>query len=508
MTAGAASAPAALAKTAPAAPLPAWGPLAAAFLLALAVASLDPTVYIGGGYDDWHYLEAARCVAAHGLCLARDHWQSRLPLILPVGGAIALFGEGKAALGLVPALYAAAALALFVTLVQRQFGRAEALIAGLALAATPVIGRDFMRLSVDLAELALLLAALACLQRRAQGGRAGWAAAAGLALALAIESRATSLVALPAFTALLALPAFGRRDRLAFAAALLAPFVVQAAADFSAAGDALHHWRLQLGHTRLASSELPRGAAASGSPLFNVAIISAWTPAAGVHVHWTLDALLNLLVHPETGSTLVAASLLLALNARRLGERELRPLLWILAAAALWFGGLVFGLAVDPKPRMFEPVLAAAAAAAGLLAARHWRAGERLVPVACLAFLSLWGLVRAYDEFDRAPVAAAAGQWARRDARGLAVEAATARFLALDEAASRLPVHPGTAARRLLFVGAGACRTAAHGAGLSEWRVAREERFERRDPAPFAALRARGLLLYPQEPPVVCLLER
>lgn len=508
MTAGAPSVPAAFARPGAAAPLPAWAPLAAAFLLALAVASLDPTVYIGGGYDDWHYLDAARCVAAHGFCLARDHWQSRLPLVLPVGGAIALFGEGKAALGLVPALYATAALALFVTLVQRQFGRLEALIAGLALAATPVIGRDLVRLSVDLTEIAFLLAALACLQLRARGGRGGWAAAGGLALALAIESRATSLVALPAFAALLALPAFGRRDRLAFAAALAVPFLLQAAADFAFAGDALHHWRLQLGHTRLASSELPPAAAASGSPIFNVAMISAWAPAAGVHVHWTVDALLNLLVHPETGSTLVAALLLLVLNARRLGDRELRPPLWILGGAALWFGGLVFGLAIDPKPRMFEPVLAAAAAVIGLLAARHWRAGERLVPLACLAFLAAWGLIRAYDEFDRGPVAAAAGQWARRDRPGLAVEETTARFLALDPVASRLAVYPGAGARRLLFVGAGSCRAAADGAGLRAWGVVREERFERADPAPLAAMRARGLLIYPQEPPVLCLLAR
>ena len=492
-----------------AAPLPAWAPLAATLLLALAVAALDPTSFIGGGYDDWHYLQAARCAAEHGLCVARDHWWSRWPVVLPVGAAIALLGESRFTLGIVPGLYAAAALALFVTLVQRRFGRLEAVLAGLAFAAAPVIGRDLVRLSVDLPELAFLLAALFCLDARKRSGGTRWCAGAGLALALAIETRATSLVALPLFAALLATRAFGRRDRLAFAGALAGLFLLQGAFDLAAAGDALHHWRLQLGHTRLASSELPPGAAASGAPILNVAIISAWAPAAGVHVHWSVDALLNLLIHPESGATLFVALLLLGANARRIRDPALRPVLLLAAAAALWFGGLVYGLAVDPKPRMFEPAIAAAAATVGMLGARHWRAGERLMPFVFVALLIGWGLVRAYDSFDRRPVAEAASRQVRALGQPLALEEATARFLALDPLAERLPVYrPGDAARRMLYVGSGNCRTAADGDGLIHWRVAREEKFERTDPAPFAALRARDILLHPLEPPVVCLLER
>lgn len=59
-----------------------WQPAVIVLLLLIA---LNPIGYIGGGGDDWHYVEAARCVARDDACGYETHWATRWPLVLPLG---------------------------------------------------------------------------------------------------------------------------------------------------------------------------------------------------------------------------------------------------------------------------------------------------------------------------------------------------------------------------------------------------------------------------------------
>ena len=443
--------------------------LAAPVVLALAalvaVTLLNPLGYRGGGGDDWHYLEAARCAAAHGLCPPVSHWWARLPLVAPMGLALAAGGESRAVVGLIPFAYALAALACFTLLVQRHFGRGAAAVAGLLMASVPVAAFAYLQPNVDLPELALLMAGLLALDSAARDGRRRWAFAAGALLGLAILTRPTALVALPILVPLILAHRPLRRLAVPLALGIAAPLLLEALLYGLWLGDPLQGWRLSLGHAAAATDELPVGFHSARGPLFNPDYIAGWRRPMGIHVHWTLDPVLNLLGNPSMGFLLVAALLLLLLDRPSGDEAEGRAAYWLLGGAILYFGALTYALAVDPKPRMFLPVAAAAAAIAGLQAMRLKRRGRGLLAALLVAAVVALQLARIHYEPGLAGLEPAARAWVAEDGAVLAVENRSARFLTLVPGVRGLPIHPAAGRPLLLVVGFERCEALPDGRG-------------------------------------------
>ena len=438
---------------------------------ALAVATLlNPLGYRGGGGDDWHYLEAARCAAAHGLCAPDSHWWARLPLVAPMGLALGAGGESRLVVGLVPLAYALLAITCFTLLVQRHFGRGAAAVAGVLLATVPVAAFAYLQPNVDLPELALLAAGLLALDTAARDGRRRWAVAAGLLFGLAILTRPTALVALPILGLLLLVLLPLRRLVLPLAIGIAAPLLLEALLYGLWLGDPLAGWRLSLGHAATATDELPAGFQSARGPLFNPDYIAAWRRPMGIHVHWTVDPLLNLLANPAMGVLLVAALLLLLLAPPPRGEAEGRAALWLLGGAALYFGALTYALAVDPKPRMFLPVAAAAAALAGLQAARLRRKGRLLLAGVVVAGVVSFALIRIHDEPGVAVLEPVARAWVAEQGPRLAVEDRSARFLTLVPGVRALPIHPAPDRDLVMILGFDRCEALSEMRG---WEVRR-----------------------------------
>lgn len=483
-------------------------PLATVLMVALALIAINPIGYRGGGGDDWHYLQAARCSAISGFCVPGDHWWSRFPLVVPLGAVIALLGESRETLWIVPLAYALGAITLLVVTVQRQFGRLEALIAGLAFVATPAITDRLLRLNVDVPELAFVIAAVFCFQSAVRSRRAGWMATAGVLLGLAVQSRATALAIGPLFVAGAALLPVPRRHLPAFAAGLAAPFALEAAAYFLSTGDALHPWKLAMAHTRIPSTELAPGVDLKRSPLFNPAYIGGWRPSAGISVHWTIDGIINLLAHPACGLTLLSALGLLALHRRALGRVDAggKLLLVLVVAAMLLAGALIYALAIDPKPRMFMALIAVASVCIGVLGARSWRQGSGVLVMAIVGLILCKGAVVAHDAVGLADLEPVAQHWIAERPRGLAIDEWSARSLTLVRSVRGVPLHQAAKTDDVLLVGAGSCQFAASRVGWGGWQVLRERRFDAIEPAPVAALRERRLFLAPRTIPVLCLL--
>lgn len=338
-----------------------------ALAAALVLMALAPVGYVGGGWDDRHYLEAARCAAVEVFCMPQDHWARRFTLVMPSGLVLALFGESRQTLWAVPAAYSLAAVAMFTVTVQRCCGRQAALISGLLFATMPVFSERMLDLGVDTAEIAFIMAGAYCLRLSAERRNVRWAAAAGLALALAVLTRPTTLALLP--LALAALLLTRQRHRVGpFLGAFTLAVALEAFLYWIWANDPALPWRLSLAHTTIPTSELPPGIDLSVSPLFNIAFIDNWRPASGIELHWTVDALLNLITHPSM-MVLPMALALLVLYRGELGRAEAGGigLLLLIGAAALYFGALVYGFAIDPKPRMFLPVAAVACLTIGIL---------------------------------------------------------------------------------------------------------------------------------------------
>jgi hypothetical protein len=494
-------------------------PLAVILSFACVLIAISPHGYLGGDGDEFRYLQAARCASEHGFCAPVDHWWRRYPLVVPLGAAIRLFGETPTALMLAPLAYGLAAITLFVTLVQCQFGRGEALLAGIALVATPVFCTRLLGPNIDIPELAFGLAALVCLQSAARcsaGSEAGigarsWIVSSGVMLGLAVQARPTSLALLPIF--LLGLWAL-RRVRawaIPFMAGFMIPNAIEAIGYWIGMGAPLRPWQLSLAHTRIPSSSLSPNVDLTQSPLFNPAYIAGWERSAGISVHWTVDGLLNLLLHPSTMLTFACGLLFVVLGWRRLGTERGggRTLTFLIAGGALFFAALTYGLAIDPEPRMFLPLVAIACTCFGVFAARHWTSSQLPVAVA-ISLIAAKGMIAAYERPHLSSEATLAQSWATADRGRIAVEGRTSRFLTLNATIRALPVYaPAVIADRLLLIGEDDCATARYDAGLTGWPVVkRAAAFPRAEPWTIAALRRRQLFLAPRKTPVMCLFAR
>jgi hypothetical protein len=98
---------------------------------------VNPVGFVGGGWDDWQYLNAARCWVQHGPCLPTDHWQGRWPIIAPLAAVIALLGESRFSVGLPSLAYSIGSLVLLAWLGNRLAGKARRLHGCTAAAGRP-----------------------------------------------------------------------------------------------------------------------------------------------------------------------------------------------------------------------------------------------------------------------------------------------------------------------------------------------------------------------------------
>lgn len=347
----------------------------------------------GGFADDFRYLAGAQCLD----CLPTNHWERRFALVWPTGLAIRVFGQNTWSVMLAPMIAGIASVTLTFKLVELHYGRLSGLIAAAVLALTPVFSDRSMRISIDVIELSFLLGSVFVLQRR-KGHF--WA---GALLALAVLCRPTMFAALP-MVALLAW--WQDRRRLPwFAAGFAAPILIEALAYFIAAGDPLYPWKLSFNHMAAwrESMQLHQYVAfmspdvdTTQSPLFNRDFIDGWVPTSGIDTHWTVQGLVNLFFNVECGMTLVGALAITILGAKKLGKLQAS----LIIAAAIYFATLTYVLAVDPRPRMFLPVIVICAALIGSLGPQLWYWPYKIVAGLFLILIPVTGLLKVVNRTD------------------------------------------------------------------------------------------------------------
>jgi hypothetical protein len=330
-------------------------------------------------------------------------------------------------------------------------------------------------------------------------------------LALAVQARPTSLALAPIFLIGLAAVPSLRRSIGAFVAGMAIPIGCEALVYALWTGDALLPWKLSMAHTRIPTSELAASVDLRQSPLFNIAYIDGWVPSVGIEAHWSVEGLVNLLAHPGIGLSLICGLIFIALHRQKLGT-ELgggKLMLFLIGAAMLFFGALVYGLAVDPKPRMFLPVAAVASVCFGVFAARSWREGGRALVTVCLALLLGKAAMASYNRLDLQGAGALARVWiAQEPADMLAADDLTSRFLTLIPEVRALPIHPAGDRSKILVVSPGSCADLTNGGGYKQWPVLRAHRFDPAEPQFIRALRERNLFMNARLAPSLCLLGR
>lgn len=334
--------------------------------LLLILILVKPVPLIGGISDDYKYLMGARCLE----CLPTNHWERRFPIVWPTGIAIELFGQNLWSVMITPIIASITCVILLYKLVEKQWGAIPATIAASALVVTPIFGERAMRIGIDIIELDFLLAALFVLQRK-KGHF--WA---GVFISLAVLCRPTQLTSAP-FVALAA----WFLDRAAFkwfVVGCIVPLLAESGIYLISTGDPFYSWKLSLHHVQVDQPFLSQTVDRTKSPILNPEYIGGWLPYSGFPAPWPVQGLLNLIASPLIAITLWSSAILFALSSKRIDSVQA-----ILAAiAGIYVVAMVYVFAVDPRPRMFMPVIAIAAALIGSLTPYVWAKRSRVIVVA------------------------------------------------------------------------------------------------------------------------------
>lgn len=450
--------------------VPDWAWCAVLIASLCVILLINPLGYIGGGWDDWQYLTAARCWVEHGPCLPRTHWEGRWPVFAPIAAITAMFGESRLTVGIWPLISSVACLFVIALVGNRLLGRPIGWVAALLFAATPAFSIQLLDPSVEALELAFILGGVLCISCWLDQRSPLWAFCAGVCFAMAFQVRETALIA----TALAGLFVSTRKPRaadLALAACgFVLPMAIEMAIYWTVTGDPLLRRRLSMAHTQIPSSELLGPVDAGHSPFFNKAYIANWRHEPGVHVHWSIDGLLNLLINGKAGLSLLLTPVLAFVFRRRLDASD-RTAIWKLYCLAIGYASiLTYAFAIDPKARMMFVPLSAATLALGLVLARLVALGERvpaLVAAASQLFVGMSILfVHQRTDILEKPTA----QWIARFPGGIEIDPNTRRHLALVPSAESLP---GLESNRpyLLYNSVVRCRDWLRRAGLPNGSV-------------------------------------
>jgi hypothetical protein len=412
--------------------------LALAMLLMIFVA---PIGYVGGGWDDWRYLNAARCWREFGPCLPHDHWQSRWPLVAPLYAITAVFGESRLTVTLWPLATSFLALWFLALSGNRLLGRPVGWLAAILLLLTPAFSLLMLAPRIESIELAAILGGVVAMLEWRDSRRGRWALLAGLMFGVAIQARETAAIA----TAFAALYVLTRKPRpsaahLALAAAGFAiPFALEFLIFWASTGDPFWRRRLDMDHTRILSSELAATPDPHSLPFFNKTYIANWRREMGIYVHWSIDGLLNLLLNPRAGITLTIVPLVLFHWRKVLDAASRRTALWLWAGAMLYVSLLTYALAMDPKSRIMIVPVCAAHLAFALLSLRLMRAGRVRAVYRMWAVIALVGIVVPFGAGSIWRVEPAAREWVAAHRGDLEVDPNTRRQLTLVREVRELP---------------------------------------------------------------------
>jgi 4-amino-4-deoxy-L-arabinose transferase-like glycosyltransferase len=411
-------------------------------LVAIAAVLIAPIGYVGGGADDTHYLDAARCWSAAGFpCLPDNHWASRWPAVAPIAVATGLLGESRLTVGLGPLAAWIACIGLVAALGSFWFDRATGYLAAALIAATPVVSQVALQPGADTAELAFQLAALLLATLAYNRQSPILAVVAGVMAAIAVQARDTSILFCGASCLAWFLLQRGRRNVLLWAFAGIAAVVALDLISYSiATGDPFFRYRLALGHVNVPSAELAASVDTSRSPLFNPDYIAGWKREAGIQVWWPIDPWLNLLWSPRIGSILLGTLLVLPIGWTRLPRHWKRLVLISGGFALLVSAGLIYGLAVDPKPRMFFALVAACSLALAAVTVAAVRNGRGAVPGTITALVAAAGLFILSMFTNTHALEAHAREWIRANPNAIEIDPSTISTLTLVSEARSLPL--------------------------------------------------------------------
>lgn len=414
-----------------------------AFLIAFAAATINPIGYLGSGADDEQYLAAARCWVAHGMpCIPQSHWWMRWPVFALIAALTSTLGESRLTVSIAPGLYWAASLVLIWLIGRVWFGWRAAAISTVMFGTIPIVALIAFDPNVDLPELVFQLLSIAFVYSAIRGKSGVLAFVGGLCAGIAMQARDTSAIFV--FVAIVpwVIRSLGRREILLWALFGLAAVVAMDLILYWAnTNDPFLHYRLAFGHARVPSFELPSGFHSRRGPLFNPDYIRSWKRDAGITFWWPIDPWLNLICSPRSTMILTVGVVAWGLFKNDLSSDHRRSARIMLGFVFTVSFLLIYGLAIDPKPRMFMLLWAGLALVIGALLEAGLRSSKWPFALALLLVAPASGLIVAINYPTSIPAEIRARRWIVNHGNSIELDKSAASYLTLLPEARRLPIR-------------------------------------------------------------------
>ncbi len=273
-----------------------------------------------------------------------DHWSTRFPLTLTFAAVLAAVGQNFAAFGVTAIMFYLLLVAITGQFAGYVAGPRAGLMAAVMTASLPVVVSHATTVSVDLIEVAALLAGVLLVGRATDDSRGLLSAFAGGALfGVAILCRETSVLALAALGPLFLIGRpFSRRVLFACAIGAAVVLVGEALFQYAMTGDPLRRYTIAFNH----DEHIDRAANKEGNFLL-------WPP---------IDPLLVLLINDDFGLLFWLAGAAIAGGAWRMvdarGRGPLTLLVWMSVAGFLLVSVLYSKLVLNPRYFMLAAIAA------------------------------------------------------------------------------------------------------------------------------------------------------
>ena len=287
-------------------------------------------------------------------------------------------------MAIAPLAYTCATLMLMVFIGNRLFGRPSGYVAAIALAVTPAFAVQALQPAADGTELTWLLASFAAALMAYDQKSWRWALTAGVALGIAAQTRDTSLAMFPIAAVAIAMLSRRNRAMLWMIPGMISPIIIEGLVYWMVAGDPLWRFRLAVWACPHSPHRASRRVRHDPEPFIQSALHRGMKARSG---DFAVLADPPVAQPPRRISLGVTSSRPSAGLVRRLLVRAARP---AIAGAAYRRRAdlpcaLIYGLAIDPKARMFFVLASAVSLAIGAIAVRAWRGGGRLGVVTIFA---------------------------------------------------------------------------------------------------------------------------
>lgn len=338
--------------------------------------SIRPVGFMGGGFDDIQYVNAAAQWMQDFPYVGTTHWALRHPFVLQL---VALLNAGfklPSQLLIISFVWYGLVLSVAYVVIRALAGVVVAFFSCLMIGTSPVVVELATSIAPDLVEFCLVLGAVSIVLLASQRKLpSAFLVISGLLLGLAWLTRETAGAAILLIVMLFVFrPTLPTRDYVLLGMAIVAVIAAETIWLWSATGDVLYRMHVDMRHVLVPSAHLVGGVASpSEIPILNPSMMSRWVGSSPIKVAWFLDPYLAFFTDRQFGVIFVVLpAVAIFLWRQEVSENE-KVLVSVLAQLGiLSFLFSTYVLSIRPQARYYLSAVFAACVVLGVFLGKLW----------------------------------------------------------------------------------------------------------------------------------------